>query len=153
MTDGQTQFDSTVSSLSEQLTRNFYRWEKRSRGWKFWDDVVELEPPYEPFYYHWVPRPTVKDDGRIPTLFSSIIEAVRRRIKGSPSPMPASTDDSSSEELEPELFDDSSAIHEMTISLLPEQKVSLDYAENLFLNLRAYPNNPEQRNVIMAQTK
>lgn len=131
----ETELDSLSPILSERLTRDFYRWEKRGRGWQFWDDVVELEPPYEPFYYHWVPRPTVKDDGRIPTLFSSIIERVRRRLKGSSSTMPISTDDSSPEELEPALFDDSSTIHEMTISLLPEQKVPLDYAENLFLNL------------------
>jgi len=135
MAGSETELDSLSPILSEQLTRDFYRWEKRCRGWQFWDDLVELEPPYEPFHYHWIPRPTVKDDGRIPTFFSSIIERVRRRLKGSSSAMPVSTDDFSPEELEPNFFDDSSAIHEMTISLLPEQKVSLDYAENLFLNL------------------
>jgi len=135
MADSEIELDSLNLTLSEQLTRDFYRWEKRCRGWQFWSDVVELEPPYEPFYYHWVPALPVIDDGRRPTFFSSIIERVRRRLKGSSSPMPASTDDSSPEELEPDLFDNSSTAYEMTISLLPEQKVPLDYAENLFLNL------------------
>jgi len=137
MAENETERDSLSPTLSEQLTRDFYRWEKRARGWQFWYDVVELEPLFEPFFYHGLSFQTAVDDGRRPTLLSSLIERLRRCLTGSSktrqiliSSIPDMLD-----EPEPDLFDDSSTIHEMTISLSPEQKVPLDYAENLFLNL------------------
>ena len=66
-------------SLAEQLSLNFYRWERRGRGWDVWDYPVELEPPYEPFLHRYYQVPTSKpyDDGRYHTLVSGFIEKVK----------------------------------------------------------------------------
>lgn len=37
---------------SEELTRAFYAWEHRGRGWAAWDAPVHLEPPFQPFSRH-----------------------------------------------------------------------------------------------------
>jgi len=137
MTDEQTQFDSIVPSLSEQLTRDFYRWERRGRGWQFWYDVVELEPVFEPFFYHQVPFQPAVDDGRRPTFFSSLLERLHGFLTGSSKTdqifAPSTLD--MVDEPEPVIFDDTSDLHQTTISLSPKQKVPLEYAEQFLLNL------------------
>ena len=55
---------------AELLTEQFYRWERRGRGWQVWDFPVALEPPFVPFRFHWIP-PESADDGRRPTFLSS----------------------------------------------------------------------------------
>lgn len=53
-------------SLTEELTEQFYAWEKRGRGWQLWNEPVVLEPPYTPFIRYrggWEPP---EDDGRKP---------------------------------------------------------------------------------------
>ena len=30
---------------AERLTAQFYKWERRGRGWQVWEYPVELEPP------------------------------------------------------------------------------------------------------------
>lgn len=137
MTNNETVPDSSNLSLTEQLTRNFYLWEKRGRGWQFFYDAVELEPVYEPFFYHYVPFEPVVDDGRRHTIFSSLIERLKGlltdscRIEQMSDPYERDT----LEEPEPSLFTDNSTLYESTISLSPKQKVTVDYAEELILNL------------------
>src|SRR3989344_2748185 len=63
------------------LTEQFYRWEKRGRGWEVWEVPVELEPPFQPFVFHYVPQAPVVDDARKPTFLSSLVD----RFKGSSS--------------------------------------------------------------------
>jgi hypothetical protein len=133
MAEDQLNPDLLTPILAEQLTRDFYRWEKRCRGWQFWLDVVELEPVYEPFFYHQIPFQPAVDDGQRSTFLSSLVERIKRRLTGSAEPdtfIPHPW-----EEPEPPVFDDSSVLHENTISLSPEQKVSLDYTEKFLLNL------------------
>lgn len=53
---------------SELLTANFYSWEILGRGWLLWEEVIDLEPSFVPFFGH-VPigMPTPQkgnDDGR-----------------------------------------------------------------------------------------
>ena len=64
-------------SRSEQLTRQFYAWECRGRGWLVWDNPVYPEPPFEPFHYR-VPHVLVEDDGRQHTVFSALADVTRR---------------------------------------------------------------------------
>jgi hypothetical protein len=70
----------------ERLTAQFYDWERRGRGWQLWGYPVELEPPFHPFFYHYVePGPAV-DDSRKPTVLSSLVDGLlgRRSV-----PLPA----------------------------------------------------------------
>lgn len=48
----------------EYLTQQFFDWEVRGRGWLLWDYPVRLEPPFQPFVAHGIPRGLVRDDGR-----------------------------------------------------------------------------------------
>ena len=56
---------SEETTLAERLTRQFYEWETRGRGWDVWEAPVELEPRFVPFFGHYDPRPAATaDDGR-----------------------------------------------------------------------------------------
>lgn len=73
-----------IPTLAERLTENFYLWENRGRGWDVYDYPVELEPPYVPFARAFAFSQTrVIDDGRRPTLISSLIEKVVSSFRGS----------------------------------------------------------------------
>src|SRR3569833_301735 len=54
---------------SEALTAQFYEWEVRGRGWCKEEYPVELEPPFAPFFGHFVPDDGIIDDGRKPSLW------------------------------------------------------------------------------------
>lgn len=78
-------------SPAEVVTESFYAWEMRGRGWQLADYPVSLEPPYRPFFL--LPdleRPSVPiDDGKRPTLLSSLVEGVANLFKGDRKPEPA----------------------------------------------------------------
>lgn len=63
-------------SPAEVVTESFYAWEMRGRGWQLADYPVSLEPPYRPFFL--LPdlehSPGTIDDGKRPTLLSSLVE-------------------------------------------------------------------------------
>jgi len=74
-----------MTPLSDQLTAQFYRWEQKGRGWLYFDEPVDLEPHFHPFFGHYVPPPPGPiDDGRRHTLFSWIAES----LIGKPAPEP-----------------------------------------------------------------
>ncbi len=54
----------------EALTRAWFEWELRGRGWQAYPVPVELEPPYRPLHR---PRPAPPDDGRIPGLLDRLL--------------------------------------------------------------------------------
>src|SRR5579859_4886815 len=91
--------------LTEDLTRNFYDWERRGRGYLQWPRPVRLEPPYRPFLGHFVmPVSAPRDDGRQPTLLSRLTDWFAGRSDSSP---PAATSPTLRipDEPEPELAD------------------------------------------------
>jgi hypothetical protein len=75
----------TAFSPVEIITLSFYAWELRGRGWDVAPYPVSLEPPFRPFRI--LPdllseRPVV-DDGKRPTLMSSLVESVRDTFRPS----------------------------------------------------------------------
>lgn len=66
----------------EFLSRQFYEWEVRGRGWQVFDFPVELEPPFRPFFLlnSHTASPIV-DDGKRETFLSSLAE----KWRGNPS--------------------------------------------------------------------
>ena len=56
------------------ISRQFYEWERRGRGWQVYHFPVELEPPFRPFFYFEPDDSQIIDDGRIPSFFSRLIE-------------------------------------------------------------------------------
>lgn len=115
-------------TLTEHLTANFYTWEKRGRGWQVWDFPVQVEPPFEPFF-HSAPQGHVIDDGRKPTVLSSIFGKLKSKPSHTENVLPPLTD------IDPLPFIDSSVIKEISLSLPPTHKISAETVEHFLLNL------------------
>ncbi len=71
-------------STEEYLTQQFFDWEVRGRGWLVWDYPVRLEPPFQPFLAHGLPRRLIRDDGRRPGLFEVVLERLRKPTAEAP---------------------------------------------------------------------
>ena len=84
-------------TLEEKLTRQFYQWERRGRGWQVFDRPVSPEPPFLPFYGHYVPEAPLVDDGRKATALSSWVQKISQTLTGD-----TSTEDALPEEAESE---------------------------------------------------
>ncbi|MDA2932941.1 hypothetical protein MYX82_01205 [Acidobacteria bacterium AH-259-D05] len=67
----------------QRLTRQFYQWEERGRGWQVWPYPVELEPPFTPFFSYSTPPATKIDDGRRSTFLSSLVEGKIEKVRPS----------------------------------------------------------------------
>src|SRR6266545_3885452 len=66
-------------TLGERITASFYAWELRGRGWQLSGYPVELEPPFRrcSMLPQFAPPPVPFDDGKRPTLLSSLVDEVR----------------------------------------------------------------------------
>jgi len=119
------------SSSWEALTRQFYAWEKRGRGWQVFDAPVALEPPFRPFYGHFLPitRPAIADDGRRPTGLSSLVDGLFGRR---PAPMVTVPEEI---EPEPESMIDFERLVEIRVVLPPETKITKDAASQFLMSL------------------
>ena len=73
-----------MSRLDEQLSEQFHRWEQRGRGWQVFDDPVSPEPPFRPFEGHYLPATPPIDDGRKPTVLSSLAKILSRKLSTEP---------------------------------------------------------------------
>jgi hypothetical protein len=74
-----------MSSVDERLTDQFYRWERRGRGWQVFDEPVSPEPPFRPFRGHFLAAQGNLDDGRKPTALNTFVQRLGRRLAGTPS--------------------------------------------------------------------
>lgn len=64
-------------ALSEYLTAQFYAWEQRGRGWNVFDQPIQLESEFIPFFGHFPPEtPAQMDDGKRPRFFPQLQEAL-----------------------------------------------------------------------------
>jgi hypothetical protein len=80
MSDGLAPYNSNMpdtlqETREESISRQFYEWERRGRGWQVFDFPVELEPPFRPFYFFEPDKGPILDDGRVPTFLSRIFGA------------------------------------------------------------------------------
>lgn len=131
-------YDEPPKSLIERLTEQFYNWEKRGRGWQVWDYPVELEPPYEPFYHFITPGP-VYDDGRVPTLFSSLWEKIRRAFSTSSSSYTTfEYEEPYLEPLPPIPFQEDSELIELNVTLPVDKEITKEESEQFILGLKYF---------------
>lgn len=118
-----------------QLTKAFYDWERRGRGWQVWGFPVELEPPFRPFLGHCVPATQQPiDDARRPTLLSSIADRVRAWIEPTHD-KPTQPSVAPIEEPEPEEAYDTSPVVEVQLTMPPGSTVNRETSEQLLLSL------------------
>jgi len=79
-----------MHNIAHALTHQFYAWEKRGRGVITSLYPCELEPPFESFYYHFHNR-QYPDDGRRPTIVSTIFDAIKGKKQSVSIPVPKET--------------------------------------------------------------
>ncbi|MCX6168669.1 MAG: type IV secretion system DNA-binding domain-containing protein [Ignavibacteriales bacterium] len=122
--------------LIEELTRNFYEWEQRGRGWDVYNFPVDPEPPFVPFYYHYASHVTQIDDGRKPTLLSSFVDKLKNVLA------PTSTQNALPEhplftiqDAVPNQFRRSDEIQEIKIVLPSDYKMEAEYLEQCILGI------------------
>jgi hypothetical protein len=114
-------------SLDELITEQFYRWEKRGRGWSLHPYPVAIEPPFRPFYWHYVAARPAADDARRQTFFGGLFERIRGDSPRSTVNEPANTDEEIEEPLA-EPFAYPAPLVELAVSLPPDCKVSRERA-------------------------
>jgi len=76
-----------MPTAHEQFSEQFRRWELRGRGWQVFDEPVYPEPPFVPFA-HYLPETPVVDDGRRPTVLSSLFRKLASPRPGAPPAIP-----------------------------------------------------------------
>src|ERR1017187_8004253 len=91
-----------MASVHEQLTEQFRRWEMRGRGWKVFSEPVYPEPPFVPFRGHYLSETPIVDDGHRPTLLSSLVQNLSRKLNTQSPPLPVEPEPE--EEPEPQVL-------------------------------------------------
>lgn len=61
-----------ISPKTQALTSQFYEWEILGRGWIYSPEPIDLEPPFTPFFGHYLSQKPIFDDGKRHTLLSAI---------------------------------------------------------------------------------
>jgi len=122
----------------ERLTAQFYDWERRGRGWQLWGYPVELEPPFRPFFYHYVEPGRAVDDSRKPSALGSFMDGIFGRSTAPAPPAPVE-EECVSDDPEP-LYEDGSLV-EFQVALPAGTKVVKEAAERLLTSL-TYASRP-----------
>ncbi|MEN9582476.1 MAG: hypothetical protein RL641_430 [Candidatus Parcubacteria bacterium] len=116
-----------ADSQVEQLTRQFYEWEKWGRGWLQFETPVDLEPPFVPFFFHKQPSPYV-DDGKHLTFFEKVVNLFKSSNENRPT-------EAQEEAIEPFPFHSDDDLCALSISLPKGEKVKAPEMEQLLLML------------------
>jgi hypothetical protein len=66
-----------MENRQEALVSHFYEWELRGRGWLLFDEAIQLEAPFYPFFGHYTSMPYI-DDGARSTFLSTIADLFRK---------------------------------------------------------------------------
>ncbi|TAL03098.1 MAG: DUF87 domain-containing protein [Verrucomicrobia bacterium] len=114
-----------MSDLHEQLSEQFYQWEKRGRGWLVFGEPVSPEPPFRSFDGHYQSGPAAVDDGRRSTFLSSVVQRLSRKLSTEPPPMPVAAE--AEEEPEPQLL-----IRDALVELQTSLPAKLDISREIF---------------------
>lgn len=128
-----------LESREESLTRQFYEWERRGRGWSVRPFPVELEPPFRPIILLDPDADNTVDDGRLPTFWSSLFEGTSRNQDAASYTGP--TNEAYLKRIaeldEPSICDYyDQEFHELQIVLPKELKVTKSVSEQLLTSLR-----------------
>lgn len=152
--DWLTQQTDRVETREESLSRQFYEWERRGRGWQVYDFPVELEPAFRPFYLSDA-NSEITDDGRKQTFFSNLLDGWRGNsgVSGEKALPPVATQPRSPANDEP-LFCQyyNEEFTEFQIALPPDFKLTAASAEQFLLSL-SYAAHPVSFEVIGTKEK
>jgi len=124
-------------TVAEILTRQFYDWERRGRGWRVWDWPVKLEPPFRPFLLHFSPAIAATDDARKPTLLSILADSLLGRSQPGHGGEAGEelVLDAEPEEPQAKIDSDETPLSELAISLPTAMALPGDRAEQFLMSL------------------
>lgn len=134
------------ATLSERLTAQFYAWERRGRGWDVYEQSIQLEPPFYPFFGHKVSAPTVIDDGRKQSFLGRVLE-----ILNPPQEAQEESIDLGIPAIQP--FINISTEHKIAlgIALPKDEKIVIEQIDHLLLML-SITNHPVSFEIIAKDT-
>src|ERR1035441_871058 len=121
-----------MARIDEKLTEQFRQWELRGRGWQVFPEPVHPEPPFRPFYGHYLPETPPVDDGRKPTLLSSFVQRLSRKLSTEPPPPPVEPDPEEEPEPEPLVRD---GLVELETSLPAKLDIGKEAFDQFFRSL------------------
>jgi len=122
-----------MPSIHDQLSEQFYQWEKRGRGWQVFDEPVILEPPFVPFAFrNPFPDTPPVDTGKRPGFLGSLVRGFGKKLATEPPP-----------EIEPEQEDEKAEppslirkpLTELQVLLPPDLNIAKDSLEQFFSSL------------------
>jgi hypothetical protein len=125
-----------MSRLDEQLSAQFRAWEIRGRGWQVYPEPVSPEPPFRPFHGHYLPNTPAVDDGRRPTMLSSLVERLSRKLSTAPAPVETVPEEESEPEPQTLIRD---PLVELQTSLPANLNIGKEVFEQFLLNLSLCP--------------
>src|ERR1039457_1000426 len=120
-----------MPTAHEQFSEQFRRWELRGRGWQVFGEPVFPEPPFVPFRRSYLPEPPAIDDGHRPTILSSFVQKLSRKMAPPP---PPPVEPEPEEESEPTPLIRESLV-ELQASLPDKLDISKEAFEQFLLNL------------------
>jgi hypothetical protein len=118
----------------EALTVQFYTWERRLRGWDEYSFPVDLEPAFEPFFFHDVPTThAIIDDSFRPNLLTRFVRLFKSALSANEEETSQGANDDS--RLDPYTYTGDDRLVALSISLPKEQKVRPEEMEHLLFML------------------
>jgi hypothetical protein len=120
-----------MPTAHEQFSEQFRRWELRGRGWQVFGEPVFPEPPFVPFRRSYLPETPAVDDGHRPTILSSFVQKLSRKMAPPP---PPPVEPEPEEESEPTPLTRESLV-ELQASLPDKLDISKEAFEQFLLNL------------------
>ena len=122
--------------IDQALTRQFYLWELRGRGWQVFDAPVSIEPRFQPFFGHFIENPPEGvDDGRRETIGSRIFSGVSRWLQGPPTA--ASPESEPAVDEDGPFYENRSGVIELQLTLPDIKAVSGEMMHSWLLSLSA----------------
>jgi hypothetical protein len=130
-------YDPAPPTRAEELTRQFYEWEVRGRGWQLWQCPVEIEPAFRHFRLTRTLAVPLRDDARKQTFLSGLADKFLRKSRGSSLPIPLvhCFPDEEGEPTPALLEPGDEPFVEVQLALPQAQKISPAAAEQFLLSL------------------
>jgi len=121
--------------LPIRLTRQFYEWERRGRGWQVWEAPVDIEPSFSPFCFHRAPLSSPVDDGHSPPRLSRLLEGLLRLGRGNQIPSQAKTQLDDGQDTPRFVDRDIDAVFEIQLAVPAQLKIGQQTTEQFLRSL------------------
>ena len=122
-------------SRAEQLSINFYEWEKRGRGWFVFEEPVELEPEFVPFLPFVLPTQAVDESFR-PSILKKATSFLQKALAEKPKEVEAYEQKESP--VEAYTFRSEEALQAFSLSFQQGEKAPKPHDIEKFLTMLSY---------------